>query len=258
MTECTSKIKDSATSLLWKLPYEERRKIFKVFQPSIYRKLQNLRNTPSLETYSLLPFEENQCIFIHIPKCAGISVCQSLFGCLAGGHIDIKKYQIAFSKVEFESYFKFSFVRNPWDRVVSAFFFLKGGGRSKADKIWQEKILSKYSNFESFVKNWINQENIESWRHFRPQYKFLCEPGSTKLAVDFVGRFEILEESYAYVSNKLNLNNSLRRIGVGAGRERNYKEYYSDSTINIVANAYQRDIRLFGYDFENLSIKNRK
>jgi len=56
-----------------------------------------------------MPFDRYQCIFVHIPKTAGVSICRSLFENLAGGHTTIAKYQIIFSKKEFDRYFKFTF-----------------------------------------------------------------------------------------------------------------------------------------------------
>ena len=105
----TNMIKEIAKQVFWSLPYETRRILFKVSCPRAYQKLQALRTVEVGKGQTLMPFDKYQCIFVHIPKCAGISVCNSLFGGEAGWHIQIRKYQIAFTKSEFESYFKFTF-----------------------------------------------------------------------------------------------------------------------------------------------------
>ena len=74
----------------FKLPYELRRKIAKTAFPSKYSALQNLRvRLPdAADSASLRPFVEHRCIFIHIPKTAGVSVNAGLFGCNTGYHRD--------------------------------------------------------------------------------------------------------------------------------------------------------------------------
>lgn len=58
----------------------------------------------------------------------------TLFGNLGGAQLRIPHDQLIFSQREFEDYFKFTFVRNPWDRLLSAFLFLKKGGANKVDR----------------------------------------------------------------------------------------------------------------------------
>ena len=70
-------------------------------------------------------FDKKKCIFFHIPKTAGISLVKALFGDLDWGHRDVKYYRNVFNKKKFDSYFKFTFVRNPYDRLFSAYSFLK-------------------------------------------------------------------------------------------------------------------------------------
>ncbi len=88
--------------------------------------------------YSIEQMYARGCIFIHIPKCAGVSVCQSLFGNLGPGHLTLRQHQEVLDSRTFDSMFKFSFVRNPWDRLVSAFYFLKQGGYNEADANWRD------------------------------------------------------------------------------------------------------------------------
>lgn len=76
--------------------------------------------------HSLRPCDEMGCIFVHIPKAAGTSVAHGLFG-RGVGHKSIYEYRKIFG-ADFQEYFKFAVVRNPFSRVVSAYESLRRGG----------------------------------------------------------------------------------------------------------------------------------
>ncbi len=236
--------------LFWSLSHDTRRLLFRHFGSREFQALQRMRMIETNDGYSLKPFDDHHCMFVHIPKCAGVSICKSLFGNLAGGHTNIKKYQLIFSKAEFDRYFKFAFVRNPWDRLVSAFFFLRRGGFNESDRKWAREKLDQFQDFGSFVRKWVNRDNVSSWRHFVPQHKYVCSTDG-KLLVNFVGRFENLEEDFSYVSRRINAESALRVANRTASRKASYAEYYSDETRRIVADVYREDIDLFGYRFDN-------
>src|SRR5258707_7699115 len=87
--------------------------------------------------------DEFRCIFIHIPKTAGTSLSQALFG-RHSRHIPYIEYEKGNPR-KFRQYFKFTFVRNPWDRLVSTYFFLKQGGLAPADPRWADQQLRAYA-----------------------------------------------------------------------------------------------------------------
>ncbi len=247
------------TKIRYFLPYNLRRCLYAVFKRRLYLQLQQKKIIDTNRGYSYKPFIQNKCIFVHIPKAAGVSVCQTLFHNLAGGHQTIAKYQIVFSKKEFNSYFKFTFVRNPWDRIFSAYNFLKNGGLNAADNRWAKMNLAKYNCFEDFVKRWVNSNNIYKYVHFVPQYHFLCHPGNDKLLVDFVGYYENIEEDFDLISNKLASppNSPLKYENKTHifNKKLEYKSFYTDETRNIVYEVYRKDIELFGYNFDNSLLK---
>ena len=242
--------------ICWLLPYEMRHFAFKVVHPTLYRTLQRLR-TVEPETRrgkSLKPFVDHKCIFVHIPKCAGISVAYTLFGHRGGAHYSIEKYQKIFTKTEFEEFFKFTIVRNPWDRLVSAYHYFLQGGRNEKDRRWAEKHLSKYETFNDFVKEWISRDRVFKSLVFRPQYSFVCLPGSLTPTVDFIGRFENLDADFSYIKKKLAISApDLPSLNKSKARKNDYRKYYNGETRQIIADVYREDIELFDYNFDNVS-----
>lgn len=195
--------------------------------------------------YSGYP-DRHRCIFIHIPKAAGTSLVKTLFGC-GSRHVRYTEYESA-NPQKFIKYFKFSFVRNPWDRLVSAYYFLKNGGMNEQDKQWAEKNLACYPDFESFVKGWLNEDNIQTWVHFIPQHQFICDD-KLNVKMDFVGRFESIDEGIDVIQETLNLPRvSIPKLN-SLNKEKNYTEFYSEETEKIVADIYAIDIKLFSYHF---------
>jgi hypothetical protein len=244
-------LQDQLMSFLWYFPYDGRQHIFKTISPRAHKRFQEMRKFDTEKGRSLKPFDERKCIFVHIPKCAGVSISKSLLGNLGGGHLRIPHYELIFSKREFEDYFKFTFVRNPWDRLLSAFLFLKKGGANKLDKAWADEHLSCFEDFHAFVTTWVNRRNVNTWKHFVPQYKFVCEPGTQTPKVDFIGYFEHIGDDFTYIQKKLGINSNLQHLNKTGGGKREYKEYYTDTTREIVADVYEEDIRIFRYDFDN-------
>lgn len=246
------------------LPHNIRRMIYSALHRNKFARMQQRRASESDNEYSLKAFDDNKCIFIHIPKTAGVSICKSLFGNLAGGHDSVSTYQIIYPKFEFDSYFKFCFIRNPWDRLFSAYKFLKTGGINKTDEQFSTDHLARYGNFEQFVEGWVSEENIMLYTHFVPQYKYICPTGTLIPAVDFIGQYENLEEDFAHISEKI-FPGKVKQLPHLNKTHRNnctdFKTAYSDKMRDIVADAYKIDIQMFGYTFDNTSlntqVKNR-
>ena len=129
--------------ILYALPYDLRRGLYARLKKTKFERLQQKRERLQDDGYTYKPYDDYRCIFVHIPKAAGMSICRSLFGNLAGGHATLSDYQIIFPRLEFESYFKFTFVRNPWDRVFSAYNFLKKGGATEFDRQWAPHVRER-------------------------------------------------------------------------------------------------------------------
>lgn len=189
-----------------------------------------------------------KCIFIHIPKTAGTSLVRTLFD-TDSRHLRYREYEKA-NPQKFARYFKFTFVRNPWDRLYSAFSFLKKGGMHEADRRWAEENLSSYADFDNFVKGWVNPENVWSCIHFYPQHYFICDD-QLNLKMDFVGRFESLKDDFMIVQQRLCLPVKSLPIINASAKKNAYIQHYNDETRKIVSETYAEDIKMFSYLFDN-------
>lgn len=192
-------------------------------------------------------------IFVHIPKNAG----ESMEICL-GGYEDKKKLwgvdngivlqhlkacelQEKIGTQVFNNYFKFTFVRNPFSKCLSEYF-------------WEKSYLNESLSFNDWVKlklgDLINQsENniIMRQKHNLEQYKFIYDTLDNCL-VDFIGRFENLQEDFNIVCDKIGTPRK-DLPHVNKSNHKHYTEYYDDETREIVAKKYARDIEYFGYKF---------
>jgi len=226
--------------------------IFFFFNYKKYKSYQHSRKKINSEFYSLQPFDRSKSIFIHIPKCAGVSITKHFYKNYAGGHKTLKDYSLIFSSNEILNYYKFSVVRNPWDRLVSSYHFLSGGGFNKEDAIWSKKNLAKYDDFNHFVKRWVCKSNLFRYIHFYPQYYFISS-SHIKLKINYLMFFENLAEDIKIISKKLKIQSKLLHINKSS--HKNYKNYYDEESKSIVSSVYSEDIKLFGYDFDNSSLQ---
>jgi hypothetical protein len=131
--------------------------------------------------------------------------------------------------------FKFTVVRNPFDRAVSAFAYLQG----------IKKIARRY-NFASFCKAVLRDEP-ECDPHFQAQSDGLFHDG--RLLVDYVGRFETIADDWRVIAGRIGHPNlDLPHVGPSK-RSDGYRAYYDAQTRQIVADIYADDLASFGYDF---------
>ena len=188
---------------------------------------------------------ENRAIFIHVPKTAGTSVTRRLY---AGPsrHVRCVEYLRA-NPAKFEHFFKFAFVRNPWDRLVSSYEFLCHGGMNIADAAFFAAYVARYSDFRAFVLEGLSLPEIRAWIHFRPQVDFVCDDAGRN-RMDVTGRFEHLAEDFALIASRLGRSGELPKTNMSARAD--YRSYYNDETRAVVAKLYRADIAAFGYTFD--------
>lgn len=190
-------------------------------------------------------FTQTRSIFIHVPKCAGTSIGNALYPDAAIGHKTASSYQSRFPQ-QYSDYFTYAFTRNPWDRVVSAWSYLKDNKGSKHDAKWAD-FLNAYSSFEDFVLNWLCAENITRQIHFAPQHLYICD-NLGGVSLDFIGKFETINDDFNHIAKTIGINAELKQLN--KTRKDDFRSYYNDKTVEHVGRVYQRDIQLFNYHFE--------
>ena len=137
---------------------------------------------------------------------------------------------------KFDEYFKFSFVRNPWDWHVSQYFYHMQNPKALFHHTFKEM------DFDAFI-HWSIAHTEESNNR---QKAFLCDE-SGRLMVDFVGKYENLEDDFAHIARQLGLKARLQRRNPSA--HLGYRQYYDDSLREEIARAFKEDIDYFGYEF---------
>ena len=205
------------------------------------------QNKIFIEGTLLNAFYKSKTIFIHIPKTAGVSLAKAIFGDVSfEGHRSFYFNSIALN-IKNEKYFSFTFVRNPFDRLYSAYTFLQNGGMNPIDKLVFQTHLSEFNDFEDFILNGLNRKLIYKITHLIPQHEYLCDKKGSIL-VDFVGRFEHLERDILLLSTILSKDIKLSHHNYN--KKLDYREAYTSEMINKVNQIYQKDIDIFKYTFK--------
>lgn len=228
------------------LSNETRYWLYKWRHPRQFAALRSRVNRHPKGDFSLRGFSERQAIFVHITKAAGTSVALSLFDELPY-HYTVWHYRVIFGRRDFNRFFKFTFVRNPWDRLYSAYRYLKGGGWDEKDRVWAKEHWGHIDSFNDFVLNWLTEERLSSHLHLRPQSYFLKDARG-RVLVDYLGYFETIGEDFERIAARVNPE---ARLGhTNASGRADYREAYTQAAKERVAELYREDIDSFGYDFD--------
>ena len=151
---------------------------------------------------------------------------------------DLKKH-FNEKKWNWDEYFTFSFVRNPWDLMVSKYEYrnLKSRDNTKFGRE-SEGLLKQIKNFEDFVRKDHSGFLGHHW----------CFDANGKQIVDFIGKFENLQEDFDIVCDKIGIPQQ-QLPHKNKTNHKHYTEYYDDETRQIVAEKYAKDIEMFDYEF---------
>jgi hypothetical protein len=198
-------------------------------------------------TLTLRSFDAHRCIFFHIPKNAGISVAMALFNNGGAPHYDARQFRLIFG-ADFWRYFKFTFVRNPFTRLVSAYEFLKRGGHPAfpRDAAFNKHVLSGYRDFDDFVLQWLTPGRRWMIPHFRPQVEYLTL--NNRVVMDFIGRYENLTTEFAKAAGRLGIDAQLPHLNRTSVEDMSMASHYSnDAVVRRVTDVYRKDFELLVY-----------
>ncbi len=153
------------------------------------------------------------------------------------GHLSLRQVRPHLGEEAFGGYFKFAFVRNPFDRFVSYCAFMLRGG-----EVFQRRP-------RDVMRHFLFEEPPERHILFQPQASLLVDEDGRTLLVDHVGRVEDMQASYDAICARIGIpSRPLDRVN-GTGRG-DYRPYYDRALIEGVAARYAQDLELFGYTFE--------
>lgn len=197
--------------------------------------------------------DEYKVIFVSIPRTGGHTI-NSLFqkdkeinpGEVGGRHAKPSDYVNAFP-IKWKEYFKFTIVRNPFDRVVSYWSRNNRGYLTQMD-LSKKKIWDKVKNdFNTFIQNEL-AKNLNR-THYIPMIRWFEFPRGYA-NYDYVCRFEKFQDEIKRVCDKVGKEypEEISKT-FGAPRIGSYKEYYTEESIAIVKKLYAEDLRKFKYDF---------
>lgn len=205
--------------------------------------------------------------FIHIRKTGGTSIATEILKNhnVLPGHVGFYTDGECFDHAsafymsqkfsnKWKTYFSFSIVRNPWDRLVSRYFWSKNNQKALRDKECRtfphfvDRLIERKPIFKSDWKHW--EPNLYSLTNgiLLPQYDMLFSPNGNQL-VNYVGKFENLSQSFNHVANKIGLLEPSLPWENKAQRS-SYQKYYTSGARKWVEQKYKKDIEYFGYEFE--------
>ncbi len=212
----------------------------------------------------------HKTIFIHIPKTAGTSV-EAVLGMhgdkqdvgvvpyfnqtpdrkhLYGRdlqHMTAARLKAVLNNDEvFDSYFKFTVVRNPWERLVSTCAWSDqkwANGQELTPAAFDRLVRGMYA---SFVEARAASKLFVLSTHLNPQFPYILDDGLRPM-VNFIARYENLAEDWRRICERLALDIELPiRM---KSHHRPYPEYYNEETRAMVGEMYAADVRLLGYAF---------
>jgi Sulfotransferase family len=207
-------------------------------------------------------------IFVHVPKTGGSSI-EAAFGIghefvnpeepEDERHRSLGEYGRLFPEM-FDDYFKFAFVRNPWDRMVSRYFQHRDDRHAKLARLDEQiaatgnakkriELEAKRANrlesvYLSSFREWLIQT---SERIMKDRHQLREGSNNVECFFDFVGRFEYLVPDFQFVCKHIGFKYDLPHVN--RSKHENYTSYYDDYSRDLVANLCAHDIERFGYRF---------
>ena len=206
----------------------------------------NHRNFLNSDLSIYKKFMQKKSILVHIPKTAGRSIINSIYGndlknC---GHRTYFFYKYLFTKKRIQNMYTFSFVRNPYSRLFSAYNFLKKGGENLHDLNAKRDYIDSFKDFNEFINCGLENAVKNNVIHFIPQYNFITY--KDEILIDYVGKFESLENDLKVISSKVDFESSFKFT---KSKKNTYN--FTCKNCDIIESVYSRDFLIFNYKRKN-------
>ena len=204
--------------------------------------------------------DKYKCFFVRIPSTSGTWIQLFLGWITPKIEIDVHQDMAYYKKnypEKWKQYFKFTFVRNPWDRIVDSWSMEYPSN----GKFWDTNTSINKEQFDNITKKEFNRFVKEELRitkddHYFPQIIWLKNIDE----YDFIGKFEHRKEDIKFIENKLNILDyssietpwgkltDSNKIG-NSRRLKDYRVYYDEESIKIVEEFENKVIQIFNYKF---------
>ncbi|HHC74145.1 MAG TPA: sulfotransferase [Thiothrix sp.] len=142
----------------------------------------------------------------------------------------------------FNHYYKFAFVRNPWDWQISMYHFLL-----KQTQNTHYDLIKSFPSFRHYLE-WVVSEKKPFPKGATKLQKTMLVDNKGNLMVDYIGRFENLQQDFQSVAQHLGIQANLPKRNTS--NHRNYPDYYDSYTKKLVGIHFAEDIDLFEYTFD--------
>ena len=193
---------------------------------------------------------EHRLLYLRLPKCGNSSIIAAL------SNPELKRLRPAILSDSFEDWITFTFVRNPWSRLVSTYKQKVATGattsrfRGGVYEGFRDKGIPVYSgiSFAEFCEMACSFTDEFTDKHLRSQSYSLMFKGAP--VVRRVGRLETIEHDWRRIAESAGINAELPRLNASNGQHVHYREYYRDCRlVNMVGDRYAADVANFTYDF---------
>lgn len=214
---------------------------FAIYKPRYYRYAQ--RKIPCECPLCLCPYrgtgaysftyisEQKRLIYYDVPKCASTTVRTVFFG-------NDHALSLRNPKGNLDRYFKFSFIRDPWDRMVSNWkMFTTQPYRIKQIRSMTDLDVSRFEDFVHFARRTKNH-------HWQPQLLYLPDK------LDFLGRLETFDQDFERLCEAIGVTRMPRPVRRNNTARSRYQDYYTPKLVDVVAEMYAADIDAFGFEFD--------
>lgn len=172
-------------------------------------------------------------VFVHVTKTAGVSI-EALYGQQRHDHRTALDYEMILGKKRYKEFFSFTVVRNPWDKMVSQYCYNAFN--------W----VPRGTSFSGYLKAFKEGQQVTRFSPFHLPY---ISNKRGDIMVDYIGRFEALDEVMLKLSQELNIPYQSIPHKNKSSRESDYRGYYDEETRQIIADMFAEEIALFGYKF---------
>lgn len=207
--------------------------------------------------------ERENLLYLHVPKCGGSFVEQAFLPWIrkcpsrryrdTRGHLTYVEYRTAFRRhgINIDDMTILTAVRNPWDWHVSWFHYLKEDvDKHRSGMPTEVQLFQKY-DFKDYL-HWLSYDTAPTSPsgYIRKQLVDFLIDESGSMKVDHILRQERLEEDLVQLKEALDLDIEIPTARINASRHGDYRQFYDDAGVDLVARRHAQDIARFGYSFD--------